>query len=101
MSLRQRAISTNAERLSMNSVVTSSDAKRNFGRILETTLKGPVEITKSGRRVAVILSAEDYDNLSLLEDAYWGERALAAEKGGFVSPEEAMRTLTRMRHEEA
>ncbi|NDY58875.1 type II toxin-antitoxin system Phd/YefM family antitoxin [Desulfovibrio sulfodismutans] len=85
----------------MNSIVTSSDAKRNFGRILETTMKGPVEITKSGRRVAVILSAEDYDNLSRLEDAYWGERALAAEKGGFVGPEEAMRTLTRMRHEEA
>lgn len=87
--------------LIMNSIVTSSDAKRNFGRILETSLRGPVEITKSGRRVAVILSAEEYDNLSLLEDAYWGERALAAEKGGFIGREEAMRALTRMEHEKA
>ena len=82
-------------------IVNSTDAKKNFGRILESTMREPIGVTKSGRRVAVILSAETYDRLSMLEDAYWSERALAAAAGGFIGPDEAMKALTRMNDEKA
>lgn len=82
-------------------IVNSTEAKKNFGRIIESTIKEPVGVTKSGRKVAVILSSETYERLSMLEDAYWSERALAAAAGGFIGPDEAMKALTRMNDEKA
>lgn len=79
----------------------STDVKNNFGRYLDASYREPVEVTKSGRRVAVLLSSEEYDRLVALEDAYWGERALAARAGGFIGPEESMKILTRGTHEKA
>ncbi len=72
-------------------IISSTELKNNFGKFLDTSIREPVEVTKSGRRVAVLLSAEEYDRLALLEDTYWGERALAAADGGFIGPEEAMK----------
>lgn len=76
-------------------IANSTEVKNNFGRYLDASSREPVEVTKSGRRVAILLSTEEYDRLSTLEDAYWGERALAAATGGFIGPEESMRLLTR------
>ena len=76
-------------------VANSTEVKNNFGRYLDVSSKEPVEVTKSGRRVAILLSTEEYDRLSALEDAYWGERALAAAAGGFIGLEESMQVLTR------
>lgn len=76
-------------------LVNATEAKNNFGRYLEASVREPVQIQKSGRRVAVIISAEEFDRLREMEDAYWGERALAALESGFVGSEGARRALTR------
>jgi prevent-host-death family protein len=42
-------------------------AKTRFGEALDLALQGPVEIEKHGRRVAVLVSAREYDRLSALD----------------------------------
>ncbi|MFD2649085.1 type II toxin-antitoxin system Phd/YefM family antitoxin [Devosia albogilva] len=44
-------------------VVSATDAKNRFGQVLEMAQAGPVHIQKSGRDVAVVLSAEEYAQL--------------------------------------
>jgi prevent-host-death family protein len=43
--------------------VPATDAKNRFGELLETVHREPVEISKKGRVVAVMLSLKDYENL--------------------------------------
>ncbi len=69
------------------------EAKNEFGRLLDTARREPVTIEKKGRPVAVLLSIEDYERLAALEDAWWGARAEAAEREGFIGPEESERLL--------
>ena len=40
---------------------TASDARRRFGRLLETVQREPVTITKNGRAVAIIVPSSDND----------------------------------------
>ena len=65
---------------------TASDARRRFGRLLETVQREPVTITKNGRAVAIIVSTSDNELISemqgFLEDRYWRERVADAERGG-------------------
>ena len=49
------------------SVMTASDAKREFGEVLLKAQKSPVRISKNGKPVAVVVSANDYANLELLQ----------------------------------
>jgi prevent-host-death family protein len=44
--------------------ISATDAKNKFGEVLEMVRKEPVRIQKNGRDVAVILSAEEYADLS-------------------------------------
>ena len=41
----------------------AKDAKTRFGELLDTAQREPVTIEKHGRRVAVVLSATEYDEL--------------------------------------
>ena len=53
---------------------SASDAKHNFGELLDTALRsGPVTITKQRKPTAVLISLDDYKALTQVED-----RALAA-----------------------
>jgi prevent-host-death family protein len=53
---------------------TASEAKHNFGQLLDTALRaGPVTITKQRKPTAVLISLDDYKALTQVED-----RALAA-----------------------
>lgn len=65
--------------------IAATEAKNKFGHVLEMTMSEPVAIEKNGRPVAVILSIAEYQRLTELEDRYWGEKALKALEGGFVS----------------
>lgn len=56
---------------------TASELNKHPGRLLSQASREPVIIEKSGHPVAVIVSYERYIQL---EDAYWGELAIAAEK---------------------
>jgi antitoxin Phd len=46
------------------SSVTASEAKREFGRVLETAIRGAVVITKHGAPRAVLISVERFSALS-------------------------------------
>lgn len=68
--------------------VTSTEAKRRFGEILDRARREPVRVQSHGRDVAVILDHEEYDRLRRREDAYWLARAEEGRQSGFLSAEE-------------
>ena len=43
--------------------MAATEAKNRFGELLEAVHRAPVEISKSGRTVAVVLSIEDYEEM--------------------------------------
>jgi prevent-host-death family protein len=45
------------------SIITATDAKNKFGQVLEEAQREPVRIQKSGRDVAVLISAAEYERL--------------------------------------
>jgi prevent-host-death family protein len=45
-------------------IVQATEAKNNFGKLLEDALVEPVTIQKNGREIAVILSFEEFKNLT-------------------------------------
>jgi prevent-host-death family protein len=48
---------------------TASEAKHNFGQLLDTALRaGPVAITKQRKPTAVLISLDDYKVLTQVED---------------------------------
>lgn len=49
--------------------VNASDAKREFGEVLLKAQKGPVRIDKNGKPVAVMVSAETFDELQAAQRA--------------------------------
>lgn len=46
--------------------VTASEAKQSFGQLIMDVQREPVQISKSGKPVAVMMSAHEYESLSLL-----------------------------------
>ena len=77
---------------------TASDARRRFGRLLETARREPVTITKNGRAAAMILSASDIELIAavegFIEERYWRERVADAERGGYIGFEESNHILS-------
>ena len=68
-------------------VFTAKEAKNNFGRLLDEARRSPVAINKNGRKVAFVISQEDYSHYEDFEeiiDAYWGQKAIAAMKEGTI-----------------
>ncbi len=47
--------------------ISAHNAKQNFGAVLESAQNGPVEILKYRQRVAVVLSADEFDELETLK----------------------------------
>ena len=76
---------------------TASDARRRFGRLLETVQREPVTTTKNGRAVAIIVPSSDNDLIlemqEFLEDRQWCERISEAERGGYIGVQESKRIL--------
>ena len=77
---------------------TASDARRRFGRLLETARREPVTITKNGRAAAMMFPALDDQLITaidgFLEERYWSERVADAERGGYIGFEESNRILS-------
>ena len=72
---------------------TATELKNRLGQYLDACRTEPVEIEKNGRKVAVLMSWEEYTHLTSLEDALWLARAEAASKEGHLSPEESLVAL--------
>ncbi|MBF0444250.1 MAG: type II toxin-antitoxin system Phd/YefM family antitoxin [Magnetococcales bacterium] len=75
--------------------VTATEFKTRMGKYLETVLQLPISIIKSGRENAVLLSRQRYDELQNLEDRYWAEQAVEAEKNGYLGPEKSFEFLAK------
>jgi prevent-host-death family protein len=77
---------------------TASDARRRFGRLMETAQREPVTITKNGRAAAIMVSASDNELIAavegFLEERYWGERVADAERGGYIGARESNSILS-------
>ena len=77
---------------------TVSDARRRFGRLMETARREPVTITKNGRAAAMVLSSSDNELIAaverFLEERYWCKRIADAERGGYIGARESNRILS-------
>ncbi len=58
---------------------TASEAKNNFGEILDAARRAPVEIKRHGRSAAFVIAPED---MEAFEDWYLGMRATEIMKKG-------------------
>lgn len=67
----------------------ATDAKNQFGHMLDTAQREAVLIEKNGRSVAVVLSDEEYKRLLQLEDTLWALKAQMSKKKGFYSEDES------------
>jgi prevent-host-death family protein len=79
---------------------TASDAKNNFGQLIDTAMVEPIAIEKRGRRVAVLMSFVEYNRLMEMEDRFWGEKALAAIENGFLTHDETDKWVKESLHVE-
>ena len=73
--------------------VSATDIKNHFGEYLEIARDHPVQVNKTGRPVAVLMSWQDYERLAQMEDDYWAMKAKKAEASGYLSPAETMAFL--------
>ena len=67
----------------------ASEAKNRFGELLDVARREPVQITKKGRNVAVVLSIEEFERLSDLEDELLAFKAEKAQQEGFLGATES------------
>ena len=77
-------------------VVSATEAKTNFGRYISAALSEPITISKTGHETIVMISKKEYDRLEACEDAYWGVRALLAEKSGYLGEEEGKQIIEKL-----
>jgi len=68
--------------------VGATEIKNRLGRYLQMAMSEPIYVEKTNRTVAVLLSIEEYERLTKLENAYWAEKAKAAEAEGYLSESE-------------
>jgi antitoxin Phd len=68
--------------------VKATEMKNKLGHYLQVALVEPVVVEKTKQQVAVLLSMTEYERLTKIEAAHWGERAKAAEAEGYLSEAE-------------
>ena len=66
----------------------STRVQNNFGEFLEAAGREPIAVTRTGRKVAVLLSWAEYERLSHLEDGVLLARVREAEAEGYLGIEE-------------
>ena len=67
----------------------ASEAKNHFGKLLDLARREPIQIAKKGRNVAVVISIEEFERLSELEDELLAIKAEKAQKEGFIGMSES------------
>lgn len=79
-------------------VMPAQQAKNQFGELLMKAQREPVEISKHGKRVAVVISPEEYDHYTQLKlqslKAVLAESIVQAEKGELYSADDVFGPLT-------
>ena len=67
-----------------NKTIPATKAKTAFAELIDAARREPITVTRNNRAVAVMLSPEEYERFVALDDAYWGAKAKAAGKEGFI-----------------
>lgn len=73
--------------------VNATKFKNNLGQYLESAIREPVIVEKSGRDSAVLISFHTFEKYSEYEDFYWGSLASQAEKEGYLGTTETAKRL--------
>jgi len=64
--------------------IAATELKNHLGACLEAAIAEPIVVQKAGRSSVVLISIREYERLVAADDAYWGERAKAAEARGYL-----------------
>lgn len=79
-------------------VIPAQLAKNQFGDLIMKAQREPVEISKHGKRVAVVISPEEYDHFAQLKlqslTAVLAESIAQAERGELYSVDDVFAPLT-------
>lgn len=75
--------------------INATSLKNHLGKYLQSSIKEPVIVEKSGRPSAVLISYDEFEKLSQYEDFYWSTLAAQAEKEGYLGTEETANKLKR------
>ena len=75
-------------------ILGASEAKNRFGEMLDLARREPVQISKKGRSVAVVLSIEEYERFSDLENELLGLKAEKTRHEGFIGTTESESLLS-------
>jgi len=70
--------------------ITATELNKRPGTYLSAAIKSPVIVEKTGKPSVVMVPYERYLEL---EDFYWGEQAIEADKAPALSSEETLRFL--------
>jgi prevent-host-death family protein len=54
--------------------LTANEARVRFGDLLIKSQKGPVQITRSGKPISVMISADDYEQIEEMKMQYLKEK---------------------------
>ncbi len=74
----------------------STEAKDNFGELLDDSRKAPVKITRNNKEIAVVVSIEEYNRLVDLEDSWLASKAKEASKEGYIGKAKSESLLKKM-----
>ena len=72
----------------------ASEAKNRFGELLDLARREPVQIAKKGRSVVVVLSIEEFERFSELENELLALKAENAHQEGFIGTVESEALLS-------
>ena len=64
--------------------ISATSAQNNFGELLDSARRNPIEITKKGRSVAVVLAIEEFERLQTIEDQLLVLQAKQANHAGYI-----------------
>ncbi|NEO94888.1 MAG: type II toxin-antitoxin system prevent-host-death family antitoxin [Moorea sp. SIO3G5] len=71
----------------------ASEAKNRFGELLDLARREPIQITKKGRNVAVVISIEEFERFLELEEELIAIKAKQAQQEGFIGLSESEQLL--------
>ena len=74
----------------------ASEAKNRFGELLDLARREPIQISKKGRNVVVVLSVEEFERLSELENELLAFKAEKAQREGFIGESESEALLEKL-----
>jgi prevent-host-death family protein len=69
--------------------VGASEAKNRFDELLDLARREPVQIAQKGRNIAVVLSIEEFERFSELENELLALKAEKAQQEGFIGISES------------